>query len=153
MENHPHPRAILHLEFGRDGSLESWPRGDLFYLRESMRTLAGALLTEPATLDQVTGAAGIQVDPSSLWITTPPSAQDLCESTGTPKPRAFQRGINAVKKLRDLTEEKMERDLLGMERVVDSLRAILDSFIEGFNTLQNADEIEAMVARRRKKAS
>jgi hypothetical protein len=33
------------------------------------------------------------------------------------------------------------------------LRAILDSFIEGFNTLQNADEIEAMVARRRKKAS
>jgi len=133
MENHPHPRAILHLEFGRDGSLESWPRGDLFYLRESMRTLAGALLTEPATLDQVTGAAGIQVDPSSLWITPPPSAQDLCESTGAPEPRAVQRGINAVKSAADCIVSTM--------RAI--LAAILAGFLRGFMAMQELHEREA----------
>ncbi len=131
MDNHP--RAILHLEFGRDGSLESWPRGDLFYLRESMRTLAGALLTGTATLDQVTGAAGFQVDPSSLWITPPPSAQDLCESTGTPKPRAFQRGINALKSAADCIFTPMMAILTG----------ILAGILRGFLTMSELHEREA----------
>ena len=118
MENHPHPRAILHLEFGRDGSVESWPRGDLFYLRESMRTLAGALLTEPATLDQVTGAAGIGVDPSSLWITPPLLAQSLCESNEAPKQRAFRRGIAALQNAADY--------------IFTPARAILAGLLAGF---------------------
>ena len=133
MENYPHPRAILHLEFGRDGSLESWPRGDLFFLRESMRTLAGALLTEPTTLDQVTGAAGIRVDPSSLWTTPSPSAQDLCESTRTPEPRAFQRGVAAVKNLADYIFTPMRAILTG----------VLAGVLRGFLTMSELHEREA----------
>lgn len=36
--------------------VESWPRGDVHFLREALRNLAGALLTDPADLDQTAGA-------------------------------------------------------------------------------------------------
>ncbi len=53
-----------------------------------------------------------------------------------------------MKNLADLTRDQIERDLIALDRGIGALRETLDRLIYSVNIAQNAEAIEAMVARR-----